>query len=63
MVSQVEFAPAVDRPVVESADALFKFSITPTNFAKCPRCWKHRPEVGQKQEICELCQEALAQGS
>ncbi|MDR1650219.1 MAG: class I tRNA ligase family protein, partial [Synergistaceae bacterium] len=26
--------------------------------AKCPRCWKHRPEVGEK-EVCDRCADAL----
>ncbi len=26
---------------------------------KCPRCWKHRAEVGEK-EVCERCADALA---
>jgi isoleucyl-tRNA synthetase len=26
---------------------------------KCPRCWKHRPEVGKK-EVCDRCADALA---
>ena len=60
MVSQVEFAAKVDQPIVESEDALFRFTIKPTDHAKCPRCWKHRPEVGKKQEVCDLCAEALA---
>ncbi|MDR3321095.1 MAG: isoleucine--tRNA ligase, partial [Synergistaceae bacterium] len=28
---------------------------------KCPRCWKRRPEVGEK-EVCERCADALANG-
>jgi isoleucyl-tRNA synthetase len=26
---------------------------------KCPRCWKHRPEIGEK-EVCDRCADALA---
>lgn len=26
---------------------------------KCPRCWKHRPEVGSESEICSRCADAL----
>jgi isoleucyl-tRNA synthetase len=37
-----------------------KVSIKPTSFEKCPRCWKHRQEVGPDQEICDDCQAALA---
>ena len=59
MVSQVEFADFVDKPIIQSEEPLFNFSIEPTAYEKCPRCWKHRPEVGAGQEICDLCREAL----
>ncbi|MDR3332783.1 MAG: isoleucine--tRNA ligase [Synergistaceae bacterium] len=26
---------------------------------KCPRCWKHRPEVGVDGEVCHRCADAL----
>jgi isoleucyl-tRNA synthetase len=68
MVSELEFAPGV-QPMVEpestgEAEAedgsWFAYDIQPTEFAKCPRCWKRRPEVGVEGEVCRACAEALA---
>lgn len=31
-------------------------------YAKCPRCWKHRAEAGER-EVCDRCADALASQS
>ena len=30
-------------------------SVTKTSFARCARCWRHRPTVGQSQQHPDLC--------
>jgi isoleucyl-tRNA synthetase len=38
-------------------------SVTKTNFARCARCWRHRPSVGQSQthpDLCDRCEEVVS---
>ncbi len=60
MVSELTLVddPGGDAFASESIEGL-KVLIKPTSFAKCPRCWKHRPEVGPDNEVCADCQKAL----
>ena len=30
-------------------------SVTKTSFARCARCWRHRPTVGQSRQYPDLC--------
>ena len=61
MVSELAFADQVDSPTLENPEGdLPLYAISATTFAKCPRCWKRRAEVGvDGQEICHQCQAAL----
>ena len=50
----------------KAADVIYEDSLTGITVgvskntgAKCPRCWKHRPEIGEK-EVCDRCADALA---
>lgn len=39
-------------------------SVTKTNFARCARCWRHRPTVGQRQDhpdLCDRCEAVVAE--
>jgi isoleucyl-tRNA synthetase len=60
MVSELTLVdePGGDAFVSEAIEGL-KVVIKPTSFAKCPRCWKHRAEVGPDHEVCADCQAAL----
>jgi isoleucyl-tRNA synthetase len=49
----------------KAADVIYEDSVTGITVgvskntdAKCPRCWKHRPEIGEK-EVCGRCADAL----
>jgi isoleucyl-tRNA synthetase len=49
----------------KAADVVYEDSLTGITVgvsksanAKCPRCWKHRPEIGEK-EVCGRCADAL----
>ncbi|MGD8560950.1 MAG: isoleucine--tRNA ligase [Desulfarculaceae bacterium] len=60
MVSELTLVDELDSGSMVSEDVPgLRMKITPTTFAKCPRCWKHRREVGEGQEICHGCQQAL----
>jgi isoleucyl-tRNA synthetase len=44
-----------------SEDGKIKVKVTPSDNAKCERCWTKSPSVGEKTEgICNRCAEALA---
>ncbi len=58
MVSELAFGDAV-QPLVSDQQGPFDYAIERTELAKCPRCWKRRPEVGET-EICHQCAEAVA---
>jgi isoleucyl-tRNA synthetase len=57
ITSRADFAPAAQRPEgavrVEGVDAWVV--ATPTQHAKCVRCWHFRPEVGTFADDPELC--------
>ncbi len=61
MVSELELVEELEAVTLESQEIPgLKIGIEPTSFAKCPRCWKRRPEVGPEQELCDQCRRALA---
>ncbi|MBW0144350.1 isoleucine--tRNA ligase [Sphingomicrobium clamense] len=41
---------------VANADSV---TITPTEHAKCGRCWRHLPEVEEDGDLCDRCDEVL----
>ena len=54
---QVDALPDAEVVYDDEATGL-KFAISRNGDPKCPRCWKHRPEV-REQEVCHRCQDAL----
>ncbi|MBB3764403.1 isoleucine--tRNA ligase [Sphingomicrobium lutaoense] len=36
-----------------------QLSVTPTDHAKCGRCWRHLPEVKEDGDLCARCEEVL----
>jgi isoleucyl-tRNA synthetase len=64
MVSELELAEGLENPTLASEEMEgLLVGIEPTAFAKCPRCWKRRPEVGAdaEHEVCNDCLAALSQ--
>ncbi len=63
MVSELTLVDELAEPtLVSEVLSGVSVGIRPTSFAKCPRCWKRRPEVGQDgKEICDDCAAALAE--
>ncbi|MGI8435527.1 MAG: isoleucine--tRNA ligase [Chthoniobacterales bacterium] len=56
-----EFFILSDLTLEEAAEP--SVSITRTPHAKCSRCWRHRPTVGQSAthpELCDRCEEVVA---
>ncbi len=35
-------------------------SVTPTDMAKCGRCWRHLPEVAEDGDACDRCESVLS---
>jgi isoleucyl-tRNA synthetase len=60
IVSSFKKATATLPADVLYSDALTEISVgvSKNGAAKCPRCWKHRPEVGAR-EVCDRCADAL----
>ncbi|MCL2684642.1 MAG: isoleucine--tRNA ligase, partial [Synergistaceae bacterium] len=44
--------------IYEDALTGVKVGVSKNKHEKCPRCWKHRPEVAEK-EVCARCADAL----
>jgi isoleucyl-tRNA synthetase len=61
MVSELVFADSVAEPTIQDEEKRMMplYLIERTDLEKCPRCWKRRAEVGESQEICNECQDAL----
>ena len=60
MVSELKLVDETDEKAFASeAVQGLRVAIKPTSFEKCPRCWKHRSEVGDQGEVCADCQAAL----
>ena len=61
MASELVFEDQVSDPILTEPEGdLPLYAISATQFAKCPRCWKRRAEVGQDgREICFSCAQAL----
>jgi isoleucyl-tRNA synthetase len=58
-----DFHKAAERRVAdviyEDAATGIVIGVSKNKHEKCPRCWKHRPEVAER-EVCDRCADALA---
>jgi isoleucyl-tRNA synthetase len=52
----------VDFPELFISSTVHKgdWSVAKTTHEKCPRCWRHLPEVSEAQPLCNRCTEVLA---
>jgi len=57
IVSRASVKPLAeaDTAAVATEMADLKLTVTPSNFAKCERCWHHREDVGQQPSHPGLC--------
>ncbi len=57
IVAQVSLVRRVLNAEETASEGWFGVAISPTTYAKCARCWRHRPEVGQLADpnLCDRC--------
>ncbi|WP_341669690.1 isoleucine--tRNA ligase [Alcaligenes sp. SDU_A2] len=58
----LRFMLIVSRADVHAGEGDVRIDVTPTEQAKCERCWHHRPDVGQSAEhptLCGRCEDNL----
>ncbi|MFA5609806.1 MAG: class I tRNA ligase family protein, partial [Alcaligenes sp.] len=58
----LRFMLIVSRADVHAGEGDVRIDVTPTEQAKCERCWHHRPDVGQNAEhptLCGRCEDNL----
>ncbi|KVX03861.1 isoleucine--tRNA ligase [Alcaligenes faecalis] len=58
----LRFMLIVSRADVHAGEGVLRIDVTPTEQAKCERCWHHRPDVGQSAEhptLCGRCEDNL----
>ncbi|XOT97643.1 isoleucine--tRNA ligase [Alcaligenes pakistanensis] len=58
----LRFMLIVSRADVHAGEGDLRIDVTPTEQAKCERCWHHRPDVGQSAEhptLCGRCEDNL----
>lgn len=58
----LRFMLIVSRADVHAGKDALRIEVTPTEQAKCERCWHHRPDVGQSAEhptLCGRCEDNL----
>jgi isoleucyl-tRNA synthetase len=57
IVSAVQLEPLSAAPAgaAETEMAGLRVQVVPSTYAKCVRCWHHRPDVGQHADHPELC--------